>query len=83
MVLAGRQDEVETVRRQLGSIPSRIVTLTDSKDEALAFVVAVLRTSDPEARKFIGSRCLIVESDEAARRLSHRRTVDRRISFGR
>jgi hypothetical protein len=37
VLLAGRQDEAQTVRDRLGSIPSRIVPLADSRDEALGF----------------------------------------------
>lgn len=72
VVIAGRADEVAQVRQALTVDSSRLVVHADSRDEALAFVLAAIRTGDEEVRKFIESRALVVDSDQAARQLTHR-----------
>jgi hypothetical protein len=73
VVVAGRRDEAETVRNSLRSIPTRLAVRADSRDEALAFAIAAIRTSDQEVRKFVESKALVVDSESAARRLSNKR----------
>lgn len=69
-VLAGRADQADEQRKALLS-DNRISRLQgDSIAEVLAFVAAVIRKSEPELRKFLESRALVVETPDAARQLA-------------
>lgn len=73
VLLAGREEEVKQLLDSLAEPAARhIVIRADSRDEALAFVIAAMRTSETEVRKFLDARSIIVDDAEVARRLSNR-----------
>ena len=72
VLVAGRQKETADLRVNFGQIPSRIVVRADSRDEALAFAIASVRTGDEEPRRFFESKSLVVDTDDVARRLRNR-----------
>ena len=75
VVLAGRAEQAEELRRTLLG-DSRISRLQgDSISEVLAVVIASIRKSEPELRKFFESRMLLVETPEAARQLAGARNL--------
>ena len=72
VLIAGRSKETDVVRAVLEQIPSRIVVRADSRDEALAFALATGRVGREELKRFLDSRTLVVDTDEAAGRLCNR-----------
>lgn len=76
VLLAGREQEAGKIRQSLGGPPRGIVVRADSREEALAFVVAAIRTADADARKFLNSKTLIAANASVGRALStHERLI--------
>jgi hypothetical protein len=69
VLLAGREEQAKLVIRALMGGAEVHRWQGDSLAEVLAFVIAAVRRADPEARSFIESRMLLVETKEAARAL--------------
>jgi len=69
VVLAGRESQAKLVMQALMGMGEVHRWQGDSLAEVLAFVVAAVRKSDLETRKFIESRMLLLDSKDAARRL--------------
>jgi hypothetical protein len=70
VVTAGRQKEVRMMLEALGGRAQINRWQGDSLDEVLAFMVACIRTSEENVRKFLESRVLLLESKDASRRLA-------------
>lgn len=72
VVLAGREQQAESLLRGLRAGSSRLALAADSPDEVIAFAVAAIRRADPTVRLFLEARTLVVDTEEAARQLSNR-----------
>ena len=70
LVLAGRDDQVERVRKWLNSPPSSIAVQAATGEEAVAFLAAVISTLPESEREFYLSRSLIVENSESFRHIN-------------
>jgi hypothetical protein len=70
VLLADRQRQADQLLSQLKSGPAANRWQADSAGEVLAFVVAAIRRAEPEVRKFVEARTLVVDTVEAARQLS-------------
>jgi hypothetical protein len=57
----------ELVKRMMDTAPGPIRLQSDSSDEIVAFVMAAIRTADPEVRNFLEARTLVIDTAEAAR----------------
>jgi hypothetical protein len=73
--LCGRRDHQSQLLQQLTGPPAVHVWQSDSADEALAFVAAAVRSGEPEVRKFLDARALVVDTEEAARFLARRQNL--------
>lgn len=69
VAVAGRTEQSSTILRQLTDSPQVFRWQGDSLLEVLAFMVASIRLAEEADRKFLESRVLIVETEEAARLL--------------
>lgn len=69
VLLAGRSEQKQELERALASGSGIQRCKGDSLDEVLAFLSAVVRTAEDGTREFLRARTLIVETEEAARRL--------------
>lgn len=69
VVSCGRNKQADDIRATLLGGPSVTTLVADSPDEALAFVVASVRTAEPEVRAYLESRLLLISDVEAARTL--------------
>jgi hypothetical protein len=70
LVIAGRDNEVESVRKWLNSSPSSIAVQAASNDEALAFLAAVINILPESDQEFHFSRSLVVENYKSFRHLN-------------
>jgi len=70
VVLAGRDKEVESVRKQLSSSPSLLAIQAATSDEAIAFLSAVINTLPEIEREFFLSRAIILEDSQSFRHLT-------------
>lgn len=69
VAVAGRAEQSVTMLQQLLDTPQVFRWQGDSLAEVLAFMVASIRLAPEDDRKFLQSRVLIVETEEAARLL--------------
>ena len=69
VLLCGRAKEAAALLPQLMAPAGSYLLRADSPEEAVAFAVAAIRKADPDLRKFLESRTLIVDTQEAARAL--------------
>jgi hypothetical protein len=74
-VLAGRTEQATAILRQLTDTPQVFRWQGDSLLEVIAFMVASIRLAPESDRKFLESRVLIVETEEAARLLKGSRQL--------
>jgi hypothetical protein len=73
LLLAGREQEAQSVLDALGSQPRPVLVQGHSPDEALAFAVGALRSSDLEDYRFLDARSIVVNDPEVAHRIAHRK----------
>jgi len=69
LVLAGRDEQIEEVRKWLNSDPSLLVVQASTKDEALAFLSAVILTL-PEEKEYFLSKSIVISDKEAFRHVT-------------
>jgi hypothetical protein len=67
LVVAGRQKQVEAILNWLKSPPDLLIIQAASKEEALAFLVAVIQKQTKIERENFFSRCLIAEDIKSFR----------------
>jgi hypothetical protein len=72
VLLADRQDQANELLNQLTRGPMSSVWQADSTEEATSFVVAAIRKTEANVRKFLEARMLIVDTVEAARQLAQK-----------
>lgn len=72
VLLAGRETQASTLVQRLNEGVSRLPYAADSPDEVLAFAVAAIRRAEPSVRLFLEAKTLIVDTEDAARRLAGR-----------
>lgn len=73
VLLAGRDDQASYLMQQLNAGAGKLLYAADTPDEVVAFTVAAIRSAEPAVRLFIESRTLVVDSEDAARRLAGRK----------
>ncbi len=71
VLLADRTDQMNTILSQMRTGPTSCVWQGDSTDEVVAFAVAAIRKAEPDVRRFIEDRTLIIDTSESARQLGH------------
>lgn len=74
-LLCGREKQADLMRQQLTAAPDAHLWQADSPEEVVAFTVAAIRRADPEVRKFLEARTLIVDTEDAARQLARNRNM--------
>ena len=62
---------MNTILSQMRGGPTSHVWQADSTEEVIAFSVAAIRRADPEARRFIEDRALIIDTPDSARQLEN------------
>ncbi|KTT01687.1 hypothetical protein [Pseudomonas parafulva] len=70
VLLAGRESQAEDLLLKLAREDGCWAFSADTSDEVIAFAVAAIRKAPDTVRKFLESRTLIVETEEAARHLA-------------
>jgi hypothetical protein len=70
VLLAGRKEQSQSMIQMLMGAGQVHRWQGDSLAEVLALMVASIRKSEPEARKFLEARTLLIESKDAARQLA-------------
>jgi hypothetical protein len=71
-LLAGRGEEAKQMLQHLqGEAPGHLWQ-ADSLEEVTAFAVATIRTADPDLRRFLEARTLVVDTEDAAHQLANR-----------
>jgi hypothetical protein len=71
VLLADRASHMNTILSQMRNGPTIHVWQGDSNDEVVAFAVAAIRKAEPDVRRFIEDRTLIIDTSESARQLEH------------
>jgi hypothetical protein len=69
VLLCGRAKQVAALLPQLMAPAGSYLLRADSPEEVIAFAIAAIRKADPDVRKYLESRTLIVDTPEAARSL--------------
>jgi hypothetical protein len=75
VLLCGRKDESAQLLPQLSSGAATYALRGDSPEEVIAFAVASIRKAEPDLRKFLEARTLVVESRDAAQSLAGRKNL--------
>jgi hypothetical protein len=75
VLLADRTSQMNTILSQMRNVPSSYVWQGDSTDEVLAFALAAIRKAEPDVRRFIEDRTLIIDTPDSARQLEHRNNL--------
>jgi hypothetical protein len=70
LVLAGRDEQIEDVKNWLNSDPSRLVVQSSTKDEAIAFLAAVILTLSEEEKEHFLSKSIVISDEEAFRHVT-------------
>ncbi|MCD6407798.1 XRE family transcriptional regulator, partial [bacterium] len=70
LVLAGRDKQIEEVKKWLNSDPSLLVVQASTKDESLAFLSAVILTLPEEERERFLSKSIVISDKEAFRHVA-------------
>lgn len=73
VLLADRGDQARDLMQQLNAGAGKLLYAADTPDEVVAFAVAAIRSAEPAVRLFIESRTLVVDSEDAVRRLTGRK----------
>ena len=71
VLLADRVSQMNTILSQMRSGPTSHVWQGDSTEEVVAFAVAAIRKAEPDVRRFIEDRTLIIDTPDSARQLEH------------
>jgi len=71
VLLADRTSQMNTILSQMRTGPTSHLWQADSTDEVVAFAVAAIRKAEPEVRRFIEDRALIIDTPDSARQLEH------------
>ena len=69
VLLADRQHQADMILNQMRTTSSVHMWQADSTEEVVAFSVAAIRKAEPEVRRFIEMRTLIIDTGDAARQL--------------
>lgn len=72
VLLCEREEQAEQLISQLSGEPQDVIVRADSPDEVIAFIVAAMRSADPDVGKFLEARALILDTEEAARQVGQR-----------
>lgn len=72
VLLCERSEQATELLGQLSGVPQDVIVRADSPDEAIAFVVAAIRKADADVRKFLESRTLVLDTEDAARSVNRR-----------
>jgi hypothetical protein len=72
VLLADRRHQADTILSQMRSTATVHMWQADSTEEVIAFSVSTIRKAEPEVRRFIEDRTLIVDKEESARQLEQR-----------
>ena len=75
VLLADRTSQMDTILNQMRSVLTSHLWQADSVEEVIAFAVAAIRKGDPEVRRFIEDRALIIDTRDSARQLEHLRNL--------
>lgn len=70
LVLAGRSNQVENVRKWLNAFSSVTAVQATTREESIAFLAAIIDTLSDAAREFYFSRSLVVENPESFRQVT-------------
>jgi len=70
LVLAGRDEQIEEVKKWLNSDPSLLAVQASTKDEALAFLSAVILTLPEEEKEHFLSKSIVICDKEAFRHVA-------------
>lgn len=70
LVLAGREEQIEEVKKWLNSEPSLLAVQASTKDEALAFLSAVILTLPEEEKEHFLSKSIVISDKEAFRHVT-------------
>ena len=70
LVLAGRDEQIEEVKRWLNSDSSLLAVQASTKDEALAFLSAVILTLPEEEKEHFLSKSIVISDKEAFRHVT-------------
>lgn len=70
VLLCDREEQAKELLEELPGPPRAYLYQADSEDEVIAFAVAAVRNADHEKRRLLEARALIIDSQEAARRLA-------------
>ena len=72
VLLASRQDQAAQLVNQLAANSGAYMWQADSIEEVVAFAVAAIRSAEPDVRRFLEDRTLIVDTEEAAGQLAQK-----------
>jgi hypothetical protein len=72
VLLCEREKQAEQLISQLSGEPQDVIVRADSPDEVIAFIVAAIRSADPDVHKFLEARTLILDTEDAARQVGQR-----------
>jgi hypothetical protein len=75
VLLAGRSEQSQLLLQQLQGIGTAHPWMADSLDEVIAFAVATIRNADPEVRKYLEAKTLVVDTRDAARQMVNRKDL--------
>lgn len=67
VLVAGREAQAAELIRGLRATTNRAAFAADTPDEVIAFAIAAIRRADPEVRKFLEARAIVVDTADAAR----------------
>jgi hypothetical protein len=70
LVIADRQQEADELIARLVGQPDSFMLGAETSEEVIAFAVAAIRSAEPDVRKSLESRTLIVRTEAAARFLA-------------
>ena len=70
IVIAGRDNQVEEVRKWLSSSPSPLAIQASTSDEALSFLAAVITTLPENEREFYLSKAIILEDTQSFKHIT-------------
>ncbi|RJO61276.1 hypothetical protein C4544_03325 [candidate division WS5 bacterium] len=70
VVIAGRDNQVEEVRKWLSSAPSSLAIQASTSNEALSFLAAVITTLPEDERKFYLSRAIVLEDTQSFKHIT-------------
>jgi len=70
LVLAGRKEQVEEIKKWLNSYPSLLAVQAPTKDEAIAFLSAVILSLPENKKEYFLSRSVVISDQEAFRHIT-------------